>query len=126
VARDVKPILDKLQKGMVGTILVRYYEVLGSDGKRLDLDGELKETITPASGVKTGGTKVTDGVVSTPDRLFHIDTDKNFKDKTLLQVIEVSGTVVAYHKITFTKTCVTVEELSKQQYEEELKKLGTK
>jgi hypothetical protein len=65
-------------------------------------------------------------VVSTPDRLFHIDTDKNFKDKTLLQVIEVSGTVVAYHKITFTKTCVTVEELSKQQYEEELKKLGTK
>jgi hypothetical protein len=126
VARDIKPILTQLKAGMVGSILVRYYEVLGSDGKRLDVDGELKETITPSGGVTTGGTKVNDGVVATPDRLFHIDTDKNFKDKTLLQVIEVCDTVVAYHKITFTRIGVTVEVLTKQQYEDELKKLQQK
>jgi hypothetical protein len=126
VANDVKPILDQVKSGMVGSILVRYYEVLGCDGKRLDFGGELKETITPSGGVKTGGTKVKDGVVSTPDRLFHIDNAKTFRDKTVLQVIEVSGTVVAYHKITITRTGVTLDVLTKQQYDEELKKLANK
>jgi hypothetical protein len=124
---DVQTALNQTLKDAgkrSGAILIRFYEVLDQFGDKWPCDGKLEEEITSSGSVQTGGSDVKDGVVKNPDRLFHLEMP--FKSVTLLQVIRVSGCVVRYNKITINADGVTVTELTKEKYEEELQKMKKK
>ncbi|MEK6569849.1 MAG: hypothetical protein AABZ61_00655, partial [Bacteroidota bacterium] len=130
VQQDLDPVLKqeglagKNIKDIVGVILIRYYKVLDQFGDLWKCDGMLTEVITPPQGFKKGGTKVKQGIPEHPDRLFNLEEEKKFKEKTFVQLIKVSGCEVRYNKFTFKKTNVVSKELTAEEYKKELEELG--
>lgn len=121
--RDAVLKQDGMTKEHAGVILLRYYEVLDQFGEVMQCDGTLTEEITPSGGVKTGGTKVKQGVPEKPDHLFSLQKESEFKDQTVVQSIKVSGCVLRYNEISYTISSVSVSEITKKDYETEKKRL---
>ena len=92
----------------VGALELRYYDVLDQFGSLWPCDGELSETITPRSGVVTGGSPVHAGVVQRPDRIFECAVPSEFENRTFSQSLAVSGCGVGENTIEITSSGVTV------------------
>jgi hypothetical protein len=92
----------------VGALELRFYDVLDQFGSLWPCDGELSETITPRSGVVTGGSPVKAGVVQQPDRIFECAEPSRFEDRTVSQSLAVSGCAVGENTIEIKPTGVTV------------------
>jgi len=132
LAEDLRKRLEAIVKQSKkdetdGPILIRDYEVLDQFDDVIQCGGKLTEEISGADQFRVGGTKIKQGIPENPDHLYHfqkLEKGGAYKEKTVLQSIKVLGCIVRYNKITFKPDTVHVEELTKENYDNEKNKIG--